>query len=107
MFCPKCGSLLIPKKIGSKSQLTCSCGFKQESKDGGKIKESNSKVAQKFEVVDKGADDKSLPIADDVVCPKCENRKAYFWMIQTRASDEPETKFLKCVKCNHTWRDYS
>ncbi|MBI1969528.1 transcription factor S, partial [Candidatus Woesearchaeota archaeon] len=20
--------------------------------------------------------------------------------------DEPETKFLRCQKCRHTWRDY-
>ncbi|MBI2108536.1 transcription factor S, partial [Candidatus Woesearchaeota archaeon] len=31
---------------------------------------------------------------------------AYFWLVQTRAGDEPETKFLRCEKCSHTWRDY-
>lgn len=39
-------------------------------------------------------------------CTKCGHDKAYFWTIQTRASDETETKFFKCVKCSHTSRDY-
>jgi len=42
----------------------------------------------------------------DIRCPKCKNMKAYFWTMQTRASDESETKFYKCVKCKHTWRVY-
>ena len=42
----------------------------------------------------------------DIKCPKCKNKKAYFWTLQTRSSDESETKFYKCVKCTHTWRVY-
>lgn len=42
----------------------------------------------------------------EIKCPKCRNNKSYFWTLQTRASDESETKFYKCVKCEHTWRDY-
>ena len=37
---------------------------------------------------------------------ECGLGKARFWLVQTRASDEPETKFFKCEKCKHTWRDY-
>ena len=40
-------------------------------------------------------------------CPKCHNKKARYWTQQTRAGDEPETKFYKCEKCKHVWRDYS
>ncbi|MBD3310349.1 transcription factor S, partial [Candidatus Woesearchaeota archaeon] len=40
-------------------------------------------------------------------CPKCHNKEAYYWEVQTRAADEPPTKFLKCTKCKHIWRDYS
>jgi DNA-directed RNA polymerase subunit M len=25
---------------------------------------------------------------------------------QTRAADEPETKIYRCVKCQHSWREY-
>ena len=24
-----------------------------------------------------------------------------------RATDEAETQFYRCVKCNHTWREYA
>jgi len=47
-----------------------------------------------------------LPLTD-ASCPKCGHDRAYYWLIQTRASDEPETKFMRCQKCKHTWRDYS
>ncbi len=43
-----------------------------------------------------------------IKCPKCKHKEAYFWTLQTRASDESETKFYKCsnTKCEHTWREY-
>ncbi|MCD6114052.1 MAG: transcription factor S, partial [Thermoprotei archaeon] len=39
-------------------------------------------------------------------CPKCGNREAYVWMMQTRAADEPPTRFYRCTKCGYTWREY-
>jgi DNA-directed RNA polymerase subunit M len=39
-------------------------------------------------------------------CPKCKNNEAYYWFIQTRAEDEPATKFYRCTKCGYTWREY-
>jgi len=50
-------------------------------------------------------DFKTEPVVNET-CPKCENDKAYFWMVQTRSSDESPTKFFKCTKCGHTKRDY-
>ena len=47
----------------------------------------------------------SHPIVEKL-CDKCNNKKAYFWMLQTRSSDEPETQFFKCTECKHTWREY-
>ena len=37
-----------------------------------------------------------------IVCanaPDCTNDMAYFWSIQLRSSDEPETTFYKCTEC--------
>ncbi len=47
----------------------------------------------------------TLPLTD-AECPKCSHKKAFFWTIQTRAADEPETRFYKCEKCKHIWREY-
>ena len=104
MFCPKCGSLLIPKKEDTKRLMVCSCGYKETSMEKAKIKEIVRDTSD-VEVVDKDTSE-LLPLTD-VSCPKCGHDKAFYWLIQTRASDEPETKFLRCQKCKHTWRDYS
>ncbi|MFH1801840.1 MAG: transcription factor S [archaeon] len=53
----------------------------------------------------KGSEDDVYPVID-MRCPKCKHKKAYFWTMQTRSSDESETKFYKCVKCRYTWRVY-
>lgn len=49
---------------------------------------------------------RTLPTID-VVCPKCGNTKAYYWVVQTRSIDEPSTQFYECTKCGHRWREYS
>lgn len=41
-----------------------------------------------------------------VPCPKCGHNEAYWYLRQTRKSDEPETTFLTCCKCGHKWRKY-
>ncbi|MEK6967416.1 MAG: transcription factor S [Nanoarchaeota archaeon] len=103
MFCPKCGSILIPKKVDSKKILACSCGFNSKDIKTATITEDVRKPDMKIEVVKKG--EEPLPKID-AECPTCKHDKAYYWTIQTRSADEAETKFLKCEKCGHTWRDY-
>ncbi len=44
---------------------------------------------------------------ESISCPKCNQKRVVAWMEQTRASDEPPTRFFKCLNCNHTWREYS
>jgi len=105
MFCPKCGSILIPAVVKGKKTLTCSCGFKSKEFKSAQISERVGRKQEKLAIVEKEAPE-HLPKVD-IECEKCGHQKAYFWAIQTRAGDEPETKFFRCVKCNHTWRDYS
>jgi len=103
MFCPKCGSILVPKKDGSKRIFVCSCGYSDKNPEKLEIKETLVKN-DSIDVV-REEDEQTLPITD-AECSKCKNKKAFFWLVQTRAGDEPETKFLRCTKCKHTWRDY-
>ena len=95
----------MPKKDGNKKILACSCGYKSKDVSKVTIKEEKLDKTKDIEVIDKN-EFETLPKMD-AECPECGNKKAYFWLVQTRASDEPETKFLKCEKCGHTWRDYS
>ena len=104
-FCSKCGAIMKPIKEGDKIIMTCSCGHTSKGKPGSlkedkKIKKEEVELA----VIDKEIE--ILPITKEI-CPKCGNKKAYYWLIQTRSGDESETKFMRCTKCKHTWRDYS
>jgi DNA-directed RNA polymerase subunit M len=105
-FCPKCGNLMLPKKSSKGLILECGkCGNVVEGKGDEykltkdvEIKKSSTEVIEDKQV--------GLPTAR-VTCPKCENDKAYYWIRQTRAGDEPSTRFYRCVKCGHIWREYA
>ena len=94
---------MMPKKENGKAFLQCAkCGCK-ESAESFEIREKTEKEKE-IEVIEKEIE--TMP-AVEAECPKCGNDRAYFFTQQTRASDEPETKFYRCTKCKHTWRDYS
>lgn len=107
MFCPKCKSLMMPKKVGPKTMLVCRCGHKEEQ-----AKKEEPKKDTAAEDDDEGFNIGVVETEFEVYpitkaeCPKCHNLEAYFWEVQTRSADEPATKFMKCTKCKHTWRDY-
>lgn len=103
MFCPKCGSLLKTKQQKNKPTHYCSCGYSSEVKEATTIKETIDKKDDIIEVVE---NTEIHPLTDED-CSKCGHNKAYWWTQQTRAGDEADTKFFKCEKCKHTWRDYS
>jgi len=99
-FCPKCGAVLVQK---TKNFGCARCSYSTKEKI--KIKTSEKLTEAKEIVVLKGKEINTEPIIVET-CKKCGNGEAYFWTIQTRAGDEAETKFFKCTKCEHTWRDY-
>lgn len=104
LFCPKCKSLLRPSHKEGKKVMVCSCGYSSHDITNTKISERVSTSGPRVEVVTKEVEANPLTEAD---CPKCGHKKAYYWLVQTRAGDEAETKFFKCEKCKHQWRDYS
>jgi DNA-directed RNA polymerase subunit M len=112
-FCEKCGSRLVPRKVGSGNQvvlmLVCSkCQYKkQESEE--EIIRSNSKIIehdpkQYVAVIGKEAQLSTLPTVR-IECPRCGNNTANVWQVQTRGSDESSTQFLRCTRCNYTFRE--
>lgn len=84
--------------------MACSCGFHTSDMSNARVSERVSAGEAKVEVITKEEEPNPLTDAD---CPKCSHKKAYYWLVQTRAGDEAETKFFKCEKCKHQWRDYS
>ena len=97
----------MPKSVGGKKVIQCSCGYRSEEAQQLKITENvgNHKKGE-IAVADPEKEEETMP-KTPAECPKCGNREAYFWEVQTRAADEPPTKFMKCTKCKHIWRDYS
>ena len=49
---------------------------------------------------------KTMPLTK-IDCPMCDSEDARFWTVQTRSADEAETRFFRCEKCHHVWRDAS
>ena len=100
-FCPKCGSLLILKK----EELVCpKCGHKQKTTKNKLI--LKEKITKEKTIETFFEDEEMYPISEETVCPKCGKKGAYYFFKQTRSSDEPETRFLKCIHCSYTWREY-
>ncbi len=100
-FCPKCGSMIL---VTDKQKAVCAkCNYRPK----GKIKIQASQEIEKA---------KKIPVIDEkklntypvvaMKCPECKYHESYFWTMQTRAADESETKFYRCTKCEHTWRNY-
>lgn len=106
-FCNKCGSLMTVKKKHTRSFMVCSkCGKERPLKKEKLIlKENLSKDKKKIIVMGKGVEAMEFP-KTRIICPKCENAEAYWWMQQTRSADEAATIFYRCLKCSHNWRSY-
>lgn len=103
MFCEKCGSVLVIKEKGGKKVFFCkSCGTEYEVKEEVKIR---SKISEKPRILEKPEEEIQQKV--EAICPKCGNKEAYFWIVQTRAADEPPTRFYRCTKCGYTWREYT
>ena len=102
-FCPKCKSIMMPKKEEGKVRLVCSCGHSESAAGAGSISDGKKEVSPDVDVVESEVE--TLPVTD-ADCPDCGNDRAYYWLQQTRAGDEAETRFLKCTKCKKTWREY-
>jgi len=114
-FCPKCGSRLIPKKTKTEKKITISLVCRKG--DYTKIEKEmslitpvlkNNKDPKKYVAVvtKKEQKLKTLPTLK-IECPKCGNKKVYVWQVQTRGLDESTTQFMRCTKCDHTFREYT
>ena len=92
--------------MGKKGEeVSCpSCGTSKKTNSEISLSEKVEKVQEK-EVVNKDNAEEIHPTTPEE-CPRCKHPESYYWTKQTRAGDEPETQFFKCVNCKHQWRDY-
>ncbi len=104
-FCPTCGLVCVSKKEKNKTILVCrKCGYKIKDYKPIEIKEEVRKDPLDDIVIIEEKKE-ALPKIR-LICPKCANKEAVWWMQQTRSSDEPPTLFFRCTKCKHSWREY-
>lgn len=90
-----------PFREKGRTVLKCSCGHKTEGEI--KISEGVKEEERRTGVVETEAE---VHARTEAECPKCGNKEAFAWEVQTRAADEPATRFFKCTKCERTWREY-
>ena len=119
-FCPNCETRVETDLDNQNNNVKCkNCGsIIQMRKQNNDLDNDNLNVSLETLSV---SSDKEIRILDDtnekqdtsnplptidVVCPKCENGKASWWLAQTRSADEPSTQFFRCTNCNNTWRNY-
>lgn len=89
-----------------KGYLVCrKCGRTMKSREKVEITEEMREKKREIIVMGKDEGVSELPTTS-IMCPKCENMEAYWWMQQTRAADEPPTIFYRCKKCGFSWRTY-
>jgi DNA-directed RNA polymerase subunit M len=98
-FCEKCKGIMMPTPKGMKCRK---CGHEIAKQTDMALKTKQ----KKGEIIVLEKDESTLPTIERA-CPSCSNETAYFWLIQTRSSDEPPTRFFRCTKCKYTWREYS
>jgi len=105
-FCPNCEIRLKKNDSGSRHCPKCKY-LKKKTVES--TKEESEEANSEFLVM--GEEDvkqsKGLESTVPIDCEKCHNKEGVSWTFQTRSADEPETKFYRCTKCNHTWRDYT
>ncbi len=93
-----CGGIYIPHA----GKFRCrSCGNEIRMTEEAKI----IKEEKKKDIVVIEDNKPDLPTTDKE-CKKCSGKEAYYWLIQTRSSDEPPTQFFRCTSCKHVWREY-
>jgi len=103
MFCPSCKSLLRPVE----DKLICPrCGFERPI-DGSEQAKGETTLEDDLREVPVFEDLDTMPIDETVICSKCGNIGAYWHLRQTRSADEATTRFYRCTKCKHTWREYA
>ena len=100
LFCPTCSNILLTEKtMNADFQFFCkSCPytFKVENKIEYKMNLDRKEVDD----VLGGPNAWKDAAKTKARCPDCRHELAYFFSIQIRSADEPETTYYKCCECD-------
>ncbi len=125
MFCPDCGTLGFMEKNGNIRCTNYKCGYEGPlaGKDGkgaeftdpmtgetldlgnASTTSESSSLKHLTEVVEEPVARGTLWVGD-YRSPKCDEDRIFIVLMQTRSSDEPETKICTCEGCGHRFREY-
>ena len=107
-FCDECGNMLQPTKIDGKFVMACpKCGSGKDAKEANVITQEIKHSTEDEMVVIENPDELNTMPTKPMKCPKCKIVvDTQFWAVQTRSGDEAPTRFYRCTKCKHTWREY-
>lgn len=102
VFCNLCLNALVPEICSGCTKFRCGgCPYECTVR-GIFVEKEQITPAVKVEEDEARARDRPTR---QVSCPKCGERLAYYYQMQTRSADEPMTIFNTCVSCDHTWRE--
>ena len=107
-FCPSCGKRMVMSRSKDGAVFVCpACKCKKTTSPSAAAKPVAQKNRETIVVI--GKEDQGIKTnpTTKIKCPKCENKLAYTWQVQTRAGDEGATQFFRCTKCSHTFRLYT
>lgn len=108
-FCDDCGGMLVSEKKDGETVMQCrDCGNIQDvdSEDMKVTEEKEEDPKDRLNVNEDGDDESTRPTTEKE-CQECgEETQHEWWMKQTRASDEPATRFYKCKECGNVYKVY-
>ena len=112
-FCDDCGGMLVSENQEGDKVMKCrSCGKIADDTDEDDYKVTEEKEEDPMDRlnVNDGSEESIRPTTQRE-CPQCsensnDKKEHEWWMEQTRASDEPETRFYKCTECGNVHKVY-
>lgn len=107
-FCDECGGMLVSEKTDDGNVMKCrNCGEIQDANEEDyKVTEEKEDDPMARLNVNEDGEGETMNPTTEKECPKCGNMECEFWMEQTRASDEPPTRFYRCTDCGNVHKEY-
>ena len=108
-FCKddECGGLLVSEKVDGEAVMKCrDCGTVHDVDGSYRVTETKEEDPMDRLNVNEGDNEETEHPTTEKECPACGNMECEFWMKQTRASDEPATRFYRCTDCGNVHKEY-